>query len=113
MLKGRSDVQLKIIKKPWFIPIVLTILILIIGNIYTNHLVPKAETLPEDEIRSQLEHMYGGKVERLSLKGSMYEVELSLSNAAYLARSGCRDWESAVSFPDKRNRCGRNADCFC
>ncbi len=85
MLKGRSDVQLKIIKKPWFIPIVLTILILIIGNIYTNHLVPKAETLPEDEIRSQLEHMYGGKVERLSLKGSMYEVELSLSNAAYLA----------------------------
>ncbi|MFC5589448.1 PepSY domain-containing protein [Sporosarcina soli] len=76
---------MKMIKKPWFIPIVLTILILIIGNYYTKQLVSKAETLPEDEIRNQLEDMYEGKVERLSLKGSMYEVELSRSNAVYLA----------------------------
>lgn len=76
---------MKILKKPWFIPIVLTILILIIGNFYTKQLVSKAETLPEDEIRKQLEDMYEGKVERLSLKGSMYEVELSRSNAVYLA----------------------------
>ncbi|MCG7334906.1 PepSY domain-containing protein [Sporosarcina sp. ACRSM] len=76
---------MKILKKPWFIPIVLTILILIIGNFYTKQLVSKAETLPEDEIRQQLEEMYEGEVERLSLKGSMYEVELSRSNAVYLA----------------------------
>ena len=76
---------MKIIKKPWFIPIVLAILILIIGNYYTKQSVSKAETLPEDEIRKQLEEMYEGKVERLSLKGSMYEVELSRSNAVYLA----------------------------
>jgi uncharacterized membrane protein YkoI len=76
---------MKIIKKPWFIPIVLAILILIIGNYYTKQSISKAETLPEDEIRKQLEEMYEGKVERLSLKGSMYEVELSRSNAVYLA----------------------------
>lgn len=76
---------MKIIRKPWFIPIVLTILILIVGNIYTNELVSKAETLPEETIREQLQEMYEGKVERISLKGSMYEVELSRSNGIYLA----------------------------
>lgn len=77
--------SLKIIKKPWFIPIVLTIVILAVGGYYTKHLVSNAETLPENEIRKQLEETYGGKVERLSLDGTMFEVELSRNKDVYLA----------------------------
>ncbi|MEK5040162.1 PepSY domain-containing protein [Sporosarcina sp. FSL K6-3457] len=76
---------MKIIKKPWFIPIVLTIGILAVGGYYTKHLVSKAETLPENEIRKQLEETYGGKVERLSLDGTLFEVELSRNKDVYLA----------------------------
>ncbi|WP_203247474.1 PepSY domain-containing protein [Sporosarcina beigongshangi] len=76
---------MKIIKKPWFIPIVLTIVILAVGGYYTKHLVSNAETLPENEVRKQLEETYGGKVERLSLDGTMFEVELSRNKDAYLA----------------------------
>ncbi|WP_342508127.1 PepSY domain-containing protein [Sporosarcina sp. FSL K6-2383] len=76
---------MKIIKKPWFIPIVLTIIILAVGGYYTKHLVSNAETLPENEIRKQLEETYGGKVERLSLDGTVFEVELSRNKDVYLA----------------------------
>lgn len=76
---------MKIIKKPWFIPIVLTIVILLAGGYYTKHLVFNAETLPENEIRKQLEEAYGGKVERLSLDGTMFEAELSRNKGVYLA----------------------------
>ena len=76
---------MKIIKKPWFIPIVLTIVILAVGGYYMKHLVSNAETLPENEIRKQLEETYGGKVERLSLEGTMFEVELSRNKDVYLA----------------------------
>ena len=76
---------MKIIKQPWFIPIVLTIVILAVGNFYMKNLVSNAETLPESEIRKQLEDAYGGKVERLSQKGNIYEVELSRNKGVYLA----------------------------
>lgn len=85
MLEGRRDTYMKVIKKPWFIPIVLTIAILAFGNYYMKNLVSNAETLPENEIRKQLEETYGGKVERLSQKGTIYEVELSRSKNIYLA----------------------------
>ena len=92
---------MKIIKKPWFIPIVLTILILIIGSYYTKQLIFKAETLPEDEIRKQLEEMYGGKVDRLSLKGLMYEAELSRHDAVYLAEVDAGTGEVLSLFQTK------------
>jgi len=76
---------MKIIEKPWFIPIVLTIVILAVGGYYMKYLISDAETLPEAEIRKQLETTYGGKVERLSLKGTIFEVELSRNKNVYLA----------------------------
>ena len=76
---------MKIIKKPWFIPIVLTIVILAAGGYYSKYLASSAETLPEHEIREQLEETYGGKVERLSQEGTIYEAELSRNKDVYLA----------------------------
>lgn len=76
---------MKIIKKPWFIPIVLAIVILAVGGYYMKYLISNAETLPEHVIRKQLEETYGGKVERLSLDGTMFEAELSRNKAVYLA----------------------------
>lgn len=76
---------MKFIKKPWFIPIVLAIVILVIGNYYIKNLVTQVENLSENEIRNQLEAAYGGKVERLSLEGTLFEVELSRNKDVYLA----------------------------
>ncbi|WP_224654047.1 PepSY domain-containing protein, partial [Escherichia coli] len=70
-------------KKPWFIPIVLTILIVVAGQLYTAGKLTKAETLPEQEIRSQLSMIYGGKVQELMLDGSIYKAKVSKAGAEY------------------------------
>ena len=76
---------MKIIKKPWFFPIVLAIVILAVGGYYMKYLISNAETLPEHVIRKQLEETYGGKVERLALDGTMFEAKLSRNKNVYLA----------------------------
>lgn len=70
-------------KKPWFIPIVLTILIVVAGQLYTSGKLTKAETLPEQEIRSHLSEIYGGEVKDLNLDGSIYKAKVSKAGAEY------------------------------
>ncbi|MCM3744387.1 PepSY domain-containing protein [Sporosarcina luteola] len=60
--------------KPWFIPIVLTIIIVVAGQLYTSGKLTKAEALPEQEIRSQLAMIYDGEVKDLLLDGSVYKA---------------------------------------
>lgn len=74
---------MKIWKKPWFIPIVLTIIIVVVGQLYTAGKLTKAETLPEQEIRSQLSMIYGGEVQDLILEGSVYKAKVSKAGAEY------------------------------
>ncbi|MFS0577426.1 PepSY domain-containing protein [Sporosarcina sp. 179-K 3D1 HS] len=76
---------MKLVKKPWFIPILLTIVILMVGNIYTNRILSKEEPLPEQEIRTQLETLYGGKVENLTQKGLLYEADIARDGGSYRA----------------------------
>ncbi|KXH83826.1 PepSY domain-containing protein [Sporosarcina sp. HYO08] len=74
---------MKLLKKPWLIPVILTILILVAGDFFTKQFVTKAEAMPEGEIRHQLEEMYGGQVKQLALKGLVYEVELTNKQGIY------------------------------
>lgn len=70
-------------KKPWFIPIVLTIFIVVAGQLYTSGKLTKAEALPEQEIRSQLAMIYDGEVKDLMLDGSVYKAKVSRLGAEY------------------------------
>ncbi len=72
-------------KKPWFIPTLLTIVILTVGGLYIASLINKKEPIAADEIRTQLEDMYGGTVDQISKKGNVYQVDITRSGASYLA----------------------------
>ncbi|BAQ09732.1 predicted membrane protein [Bacillus sp. OxB-1] len=76
---------MKFVRKPWFIPILLAIVILVVGNIYTNRILSKDEPLPEQEVRTQLESMYGAQVGPLKQNGSVYEAEISREGGIYRA----------------------------
>jgi uncharacterized membrane protein YkoI len=70
-------------KKPWFIPIVLTIIIVVAGQMYTAGKLTKAETLPKQEISSQLELIYDGEVKDLMLDGSVYKGRVVRAGSEY------------------------------
>ena len=77
---------MKIAKKPWVIPLIVTIVILIVGGLYIGSLLKTEKPLSNDEIRSQLEDMYGGTVDSLSMENGIYVVELTRSGALYSAK---------------------------
>jgi len=77
---------MKITKKRWFIPLLATIIILLVVGLYIGNLVKTEKPLSNEEIRSQLEEMYGGTVDSLSLNKGIYEAELNRSGALYLAK---------------------------
>lgn len=70
-------------KKPWFIPIVLTLIIVVAGQLYTAGKLTKAETMPKQEIRTQLAEIYDGEVDDLLLDGSVYKATISKAGAEY------------------------------
>jgi uncharacterized membrane protein YkoI len=72
-------------KKPWFIPTLLTIIILTVGGLYIASLVNKKEPIAADDIRTRLENMYGGTVDQISREGDVYKVEMTRSGANYSA----------------------------
>lgn len=74
---------MKIWKKPWFIPIVLTVLILIAGQLYTAGKLTKANTLTEEEIDTQLSMIYQGEVDDLELQGSVYTAKVVKGSSEY------------------------------
>ena len=77
---------MKLVAKPWFIPIVLTILILAGSQFYTSHMLSQAEAMTEHEIETQLETMYfGGKVDHISMKDSRYEANITRDGSQYKA----------------------------
>ncbi len=72
-------------KKPWFIPTLLTVVILTVGGLYIASLVNKKEPIAADDIRTRLENMYGGTVDQISREGDVYKVEMTRSGANYSA----------------------------
>ena len=73
-------------KKPWFIPIVLTIIIIVVGQLYTSGKLTKAETLTKQEIHSQLEKIYQGAVSDIVLDGSIYQAKVSRDGSEYAVK---------------------------
>lgn len=74
---------MKIWKKPWFIPIVLTVLILVGGQLYTSGKLTKAETLSADEVEAQLSIIYNGEVHEVVLDGSIYKAKVLKAGSEY------------------------------
>ena len=78
--------MMKIVKKPWFIPLLLTSIILVVGIVYIANLLSQEEQLSSDEIQAQLEAVYEGKVDSLELKDGVYHIEMTRSGALYVAK---------------------------
>lgn len=73
------------LKKSWFIPSLLTLVLLTVGGFYIGSLINKQEPMAADTIRTQLESMYGGTVDRFSITNGVYQAELSRGEAVYSA----------------------------
>ncbi|CAM3272132.1 PepSY domain-containing protein [Filibacter tadaridae] len=76
---------MKILKRPWFIPTLLTVVILVAGGVFVGSLVTKEELLPESEIQARLENIYGGTVKQLSIRNEVYHAEMIRGEAVYSA----------------------------
>jgi uncharacterized membrane protein YkoI len=72
-------------KKPWFIPTLLTVVILLAGGLYIGSLINKKDTISADVIRTQLESMYGGTVDEISVEGDVYKATMNRNGAIYSA----------------------------
>jgi len=74
---GRKEAfALKFVKKPWVIPIILTILILAVGGFLLKTIWTDEEPLTEEAIQAKLIKLYGGEVGKLSKDGNTYYAEL-------------------------------------
>lgn len=74
----------KLVKKPWLIPIALTIIILFVGHLYTKGNLTQADTFSLEEIQNQLQHIYGAEVSDLKLNGDKYEGKIIRGLAEYM-----------------------------
>jgi uncharacterized membrane protein YkoI len=75
-----------IFKKSWFIPALLTLVILTVGGFYIGSLINKKEPIAADDIRTQLESMYGGTVDQIAIENGVYKVEMNRSGVSYSAK---------------------------
>ena len=74
---------MKIMKKPWFLSTLFTIVILVAGGLYIGSLLQKEDSLSDSEIRTQLENKYGGTVDALSMENDVYIAEMTRDKASY------------------------------
>ena len=72
-------------KKSWFIPTLLTIIILTAGGLYIGSLMNKKAPIAAEDIRNQLESMYGGTVDEIAIEDDVYKVKMNRSGASYSA----------------------------
>ena len=74
------------IKKPWFIPTLFTLIILPVGGFFIGSLINKKEPIAADDIRSRLESMYGGAVDRIFTSGRrIFNFEMTRGRTNYEA----------------------------
>jgi len=81
----KEATTMRFLKKPWFIPTLFTLIILTVGVFYIGSLINKKEPIAADDIRTRLESMYGGTVDRISLAGGVYKAEMTRGGADYSA----------------------------
>ncbi|WP_225942062.1 PepSY domain-containing protein [Sporosarcina limicola] len=71
-------------KRPWFIPMLLTLIILAVGGLFIGSLLTKEKVLADVEIRSLLEGMYNGSVADLTMENGVYGAEIVRNDAVYV-----------------------------
>ena len=76
---------MKNLRKPWALPLIFTIIILVAGGLFIGNLVAKKAPLSSEEIQKQLETIYNGKVENMTLQKGVYIAEITRSDAHYSA----------------------------
>lgn len=69
--------------KNWFIPLLLTIIIVGAGAVYMLKLTSEEETVTKEEIQSRIEQMYGGSVSNLIRKKDRYIVQINRQDGLY------------------------------
>lgn len=71
------------LKKPWFIAIVLTIVVVIGVQYYIKAKGTEAATLSAEEIRSQIETVYDGEILAFDLRGDGFQATIAKDGAEY------------------------------
>lgn len=74
---------MKLFTKSWFLPLVITLIILVVGSLFVMKFTSRVETVSTDEIRDRIEQMYGGTVSNLILKNDQYIAKLERQNGLY------------------------------
>jgi uncharacterized membrane protein YkoI len=76
---------MKILRKPWALPLIFTIIILVAGGLFIGNLMTNKTPLSSEEIQGQLETIYDGKVDNLTLENGVYFAEITRTDALYSA----------------------------
>jgi uncharacterized membrane protein YkoI len=71
------------VTKSWFMPLLLTLIILGAVSILTLKLTSGEETISNKEIRSRIEQMYGGSVSNLIRKNDLYIAQIKRQDGLY------------------------------
>lgn len=74
---------MKVLKKQWLLPLLVTILLLVFGVIYIQGLFTNEEHMTQEEIQQQLETMYEGTVGELTFQDGVYSTEITRSGGVY------------------------------
>lgn len=76
---------MKLMKKPWFVTILLMAVIIVGGSYYVGSSLMQEDPLSEKDIRTQLEEKYGGTVDQIARDGRIYRTEIIRHGAVYAA----------------------------
>ncbi len=71
------------VTKSWFMPLLITLIILGACAIYTLKLTNGEETISNKEIRSRIEQMYGGSVSNLIRKNDLYIAQIKRQDGLF------------------------------
>lgn len=74
---------MKMMKRRWFISLLLVIVIISVASVYINRLLSDEEYLSSDEITMRLEKMYEGTVDQIEAKKNLYLAEMTRAGAVY------------------------------
>lgn len=75
--------DMKMMKRRWFISLLIVIVIISVASVYINRLLSDEEYLSSDEITMRLEQMYEGTVDQIETKKNLYLAEMTRAGAVY------------------------------
>lgn len=74
------------LKKPWVIPIILTLFLMAVGGFLLMAIMTDEEPLSEEAIYNHLIELYGGEIVELKKNGDIYQAEMKKNGATIEAQ---------------------------